>query len=88
MKVKPYKNPFYSTIEEREMKATIVTVYFGILFLQDDTSTVVTVLGLVSILGINLWFLLGWAYVFYSICVPRKFRSTKILLILKYISLV
>jgi len=52
------------------MIANSITIYFGLLFLQEETSNGTKFLSLGIILIATVWFWIGWIYCIYATAVP------------------
>ena len=73
--LRPYKREFdeFNAIEQREMLATVSTLYMGILFVsyQSQVPLGVSMLSFAFIVAVNVWFWAGWVCMAYELGLPK-----------------
>lgn len=75
-------------IEQREMIASLITMYCSFVFIyEEETSleTEILIFGIIVI--VNLYFFSGWFYLFYVIATPQRFVYASVAKVLSIISL-
>lgn len=84
----PYKRLSFNLIEQREMLASIVTMYCSLVFIYDEETTLQTQILLFAVIAlVNFYFFTGFIYVIYTACFPKKLINAKVSFVLKYASL-
>ncbi|CDW86055.1 UNKNOWN [Stylonychia lemnae] len=56
-RLKPYKNPLYNNLEEREMQILIVTFFGALFFISDVISETIQLIVFILIVLANVWFI-------------------------------
>jgi len=78
IRLSPYKIKAFTEIEQREMISSCITIYFGLLFVTEETSISLQILSLAIILVFNIWFIFGWIYCVYETVITKRFHNYKL----------